>query len=87
MDIDLRYRPEFIRLYNKLESDLKEEIKEKIALFRKTDNHKLLKVHKLHGKFRGCYSFSVNYRFRIVFEYINKKIVALMTVGDHDVYK
>lgn len=87
MSINLRYRPEFIRLYNKLECSLQDEIKEKIVLFKDLENHRSLKVHKLHGRFRDCYSFSVNYKFRIVFEYLNKTTASLMTVGDHDMYK
>jgi len=86
MDIDIVYRPIFVRLYNKLEFSLQEEIKEKIALFRKPKNYKSLKVHKLHGKMHGCYSFSVNYKYRIVFEYMNRKTVALLSVGNHNVY-
>lgn len=87
MDIELLYRPEFIRLYNKLEPDLQREAKEKIALFKKQINNPALKVHKLHGRLRGRFSFSVNYKYRIIFEYLDKKTVALMSIGSHDVYK
>lgn len=85
--MEILFRPEFIRLYNKLEHTLQIEIKEKIGLFKNVSNHKNLKVHKLHGRLKNRYSFSINYRYRIVFEYINKKTVALLSVGDHDIYK
>lgn len=81
------YAPEFVRLYEKLDPALKEEVKEKIVLFKDRSNHKTLKVHKLHGRLRGRQSFSVNYKFRIVFEYISKDVAVLKTIGDHDVYK
>lgn len=87
MDITVKYTPEFLRLYSKLEVALQEEVKEKIILFKNRGNHKLLKVHKLHGRLGDRYSFSVNYKFRIAFRYTDKKTAALMTVGDHDIYK
>ena len=63
------------------------EITEKITEFRDPKNHKRLKVHKLHGRMKSKYSFSVDYKNRIVFEYLNKKSVVLMDFGDHDVYQ
>lgn len=60
---------------------------EKIELFSDEDNHKMLKVHKLNGRLRGCYAFSVNYHIRIVFEYIGKPRRAyLLAIGDHAIY-
>lgn len=86
MILKIVYRPQFLRLYSKLENKLQEEVKEKIELLRNTDNHSKLKVHKLHGYLRGNYSFSINYRFRILFEYNDKNTVALLVIGDHDIY-
>ena len=85
--LEINYKPSFICSYNEAEVSLREEIKEKITLFRNKINHKNLKVHKLHGNLKDCYSFSVNYKTRIVFEYLSKKEVALLAVGDHDLYK
>ncbi len=85
--LEINYKPSFISLYEEAEVSLRVEIKEKIALFRNKNNHKSLKVHKLHGKLKTCYSFSVNYKIRIVFEYLSKNEVALLALGDHDLYK
>jgi plasmid maintenance system killer protein len=87
MDIIVKITPEFLRIYNKLEISLQEEIREKIDFFKVRSNHKTLKVHKLHGRLNDRYSFSVNYKFRIIFKYLDKKIVALLSVGDHEIYK
>ena len=87
MSITILYRPEFIRYYRGLQVDLKKEIREAIELFNEPQNHKQLKVHKLHGKMKDRYSFSVNYRYRIVFRFEGKNIAALLTVGDHDIYQ
>lgn len=82
----VRFKPTFIRQFNAFDSRLQEEVKEKIEWFGNIKNHKQLKVHKLKGPLLGRYSFSVNYKFRIVFIYESKKSVILLSVGDHDVY-
>lgn len=76
----------FLRKISKLDDALQEEALEKINLLKKIENHKLLRVHKLHGPLTGAYSFSVNYKMRIVFEYISKDEVALLSIGDHTIY-
>ena len=85
--IRVYYKPTFIRQFNLLEEDLKEEVIEKIELFKNRKNHKRLKVHKLKGRLIGRYSFSVNYKIRIVFNYLKKDEVVLLVIGDHEVYK
>lgn len=81
------YTPSFVRQFKHLDDALKQEVREKIALFQKNPRHQSLKTHKLKGRLIGQYSFSVNYRYRIVFCYDKSDVVALFEVGDHDVYK
>lgn len=76
----------FLKRLNKYEEDFQEEVLEKIEEFKDLENHKKLRVHKLHGGFSHFYSFSINYKTRIVFEYISKTEVALLSIGDHDIY-
>lgn len=85
--INVVYKPTFVRSLGKFEPELQEEVFEKIELFKKRSNHKALKVHKLKGGLMGRYSFSVNYKVRIVFRYLSKDEAVLLIVGDHDVYK
>ncbi len=88
--IKINYSPKFLKIYKKIkEEDLKKEIKTKIDLFKKEKNHKSLEVHKLKKAKRETYSFSVNYKDRILFRYLskNKKEVVLLVFGDHEVYK
>jgi plasmid maintenance system killer protein len=85
--IEIKFKPNFVRQFNKLEEELKSEILEKISLFKKIKNHKTLKVHKLKGKLKNRYSFSVNYKYRIVFIYENKNEAIFLAIGDHQVYK
>lgn len=85
--MEIAFASKFLRQMADLEDKLQEEVYEKIGLFKDRRNHKALKVHKLHGRLQGRYSFSVNYRFRIVFEYEDKDTAVLLTVGDHQVYE
>jgi mRNA-degrading endonuclease RelE of RelBE toxin-antitoxin system len=85
--LELIYAPSFIRELKKLEKDLRDEVLEKLELFKNPSNHKQLKVHKLKGYLKNSYSFSVNYSFRIVFSYASKKSVNVLAIGDHGIYK
>lgn len=84
--MDVAFAPSFIREYKKLPKDLQAEIKDKITVFQSDPHHPFLKTHKLKGKLAGRYSFSVNYKYRIVFVYLSPKEAVFLTVGDHEVY-
>ena len=85
--IGISFKPSFVRQAKRLEQALFQELVEKIELLKHEKNHNILKVHKLHGALSDCYSFSVNYKIRVVFQYETTSEIVLLTVGDHDVYK
>ena len=85
--LTISYKPTFVRQYSKLVPELQAEVKRAIALFAKNPRHPSLRVHKLKGKLKQFFSFSVNYQYRIVFMYESKKNATLLAVGDHDVYR
>ncbi len=80
-------KPSFVNTLSKVDAELRQEIYEKIELLRHKNNHKKLKVHKLHGKLSKYWSFSVNYRVRIIFIFKSNNVISLMDIGDHDVYR
>ena len=84
--LNVYFKASFIRKMNALPKALQEDALDKIGQLKSIKNHQLLKVHKLHGPLAGLFSFSVNYKTRIVFERISKNEVALLSVGDHDIY-
>jgi mRNA-degrading endonuclease YafQ of YafQ-DinJ toxin-antitoxin module len=84
--VKVSFKPTFIRQFKRLELGLQQEANEKIELLKDNRNFVQLKVHKLHGRLAGRYSFYVNYKTRIVFSYLSKNEVALLAVGDHAVY-
>jgi len=83
----IAYKAIFIRQFDDLPIDLQSEVLEKIGLLKIAQNHQQLKVHKLHGSLRDRYSFSVNYKIRIVFRYLSKNEIVLLVIGDHDIYR
>ena len=80
------FKPTFIRQFKRLDPGLQQEVNEKIEFFKDGQNLTQLRIHKLHGRLAGRYSFSVNYKTRIVFCYLSKKEVALLAIGDHAIY-
>ncbi len=85
--MNIAYTPQFLRMLRKLERSLQEEAVEKIELFENDPTHSQLKTHKLKGKLKNRYSFSVNYQTRIIYMHLSKSDVAFLAIGDNDVYK
>jgi addiction module RelE/StbE family toxin len=80
------YQKTFFRQLRKLPKELQEEVYEKIELFENDHNSPILKTHKLHGKMKRFWAFSINYSYRIVFE-IQKDEALFLEIGNHDIYK
>lgn len=87
--MEVAYSPTFVRKFKSLPSELQSETIERIKQFQNPRSHASLKVHKLKGRLNDRYSFSVNYRTRIVFRYIETKprTAYLLAIGDHRVYE
>ena len=83
----ITYKPTFVKSFKKLETSLQEEAFDKIELFKNESNHQQLKVHKLKGRLKDYYSFSINYKYRIVFLYSGPDEADFKDISSHDVYK
>lgn len=46
-----------------------------------------LRTHKLKGKLEKCMAFILRDGYRVLFEFVEKDIVNLLTVGPHDNYR
>lgn len=84
------YSSKFIRSYKKLPDEVKKSAEEKEKIFRQNPFDLRLKTHKLHGKFRGkiekYWSFSVGYKYRIVFRFTDKNTARFYLIGTHRIY-
>jgi mRNA-degrading endonuclease YafQ of YafQ-DinJ toxin-antitoxin module len=84
--MEIYYTPNFTRASHKLLGEMKIKAEEAINIFRADIDDPRLRLHKLHGRFRNCWAFSVDYKYRIIFRYGKDDEVILITVGDHDIY-
>ncbi|MFA5831083.1 MAG: type II toxin-antitoxin system mRNA interferase toxin, RelE/StbE family [Candidatus Paceibacterota bacterium] len=80
------YSPKFAREYKKLSDEVKSVAEAKEEIFRKYPFDPRLKTHKLTGEFEGFLSFSINYSYRIIFDFADKNTVRFYRIGTHDIY-
>ena len=73
MPVAIIYAPEFKRDYKKLSDVLRIAVKERSALFQENPFHPLLRTHKLTGALSGVWSYSIDFRIRILFEFIGNQ--------------
>jgi len=81
------YSPQFFHEYRQLPIGVKENAEKKEKIFRQNPLDKRLKTHKLKGKFADFWAFSVDFRYRIIFNFQNGKDVRFYVIGDHAVYR
>jgi len=81
------YSGKFAREYKKLPKAVKIEAEKKEQIFRKNIFDKRLDTHKLHGRLKNFWSFSIGRGHRIIFEFAEKDIVYFHSVGNHDIYQ
>lgn len=80
------YTSKFEREYKSLSLDVKKAIEEKETIFKRNPFEQSLNTHKLKGKLKEYWSWSVDYKYRIIFYLKNKKEAWFLSVGDHDIY-
>ncbi len=81
------YTPQFVKNYKKLPPDIKNKATKKEQVFFGNPYHSSLKTHKLLGKYKNYWSFSVDYHYRIVFKFVSSKEVTFLDIGTYRVYK
>lgn len=81
------YSSRFERSLKSLPVQEKEIIAEREKLFRANCFDPRLKTHKLKGKYKEYWSFSLTYSHRVLFEFISEDVVAFIDVGDHSIYQ
>ncbi len=80
------YSSKFAREYKKLPLNVKESAEKKEDVFRQNPFDPRLKTHRLAGKLKRFWSFSVDHKLRIVFEIVDEKTVWFHSVGTHQIY-
>jgi|TARA_Y100000031_G_scaffold77498_1_gene85381 mRNA-degrading endonuclease YafQ of YafQ-DinJ toxin-antitoxin module len=83
----IRYSTHFQRAFKKLPPDLKPQIREREVLFKNNCFDPRLDTHKLTGKLKNFWSFSITYKHRILFAFEGEGEVGFIDVGDHSIYR
>lgn len=85
--MEIIYTPKFARSYKKLSQEIKQRAEQKELLFRKNPFAPSLRTHKLTGRLEGLFAFSIDYAYRIIFEFGEKDTIYFHAVGDHSIYE
>jgi len=85
--IAIRVSSKFERQYKKLSNNIKNVAKNKERIFRINPFDPRLDTHKLHGKDKDMWSFSVTRSYRIKFIFLAKVSILFLEIGTHDIYK
>lgn len=85
--MNLIYTSKFAGEYRKLPDEIKAIAKKRIAIFIKAPRDPQLKTHKLRGRLKDFWSFSIDHRYRIIFEFGEEATVYFHSAGDHSIYE
>ena len=83
----IRYTPKFERSYKKLSLEEKLFAEKREKIFRKNAFDPRLKTHKLKGKLKNRWSFSLTYSQRVLFNFFQNDEVIFYDIGDHQIYQ
>ena len=75
--------PRFDRSYKKLPVDIKNKAKAREVIFKYNPFDARLSTHKLHGKRKDEWAYSVDYSYRIVFIFLEDNKILYLDIGTH----
>ena len=70
----------------KLPTLIIERVVMRTIVFKENPFHPRLNTHKLHGKLKDQWSFSIDGRYRILFEFDGSDVIFL-DAGNHELYQ
>lgn len=83
----IEYSSNFVKQFKKLAPQIQKQTIEAEKLFKKDPFIKRLKTHKLSGRLVGLWAFSINYKYRIIFEFLSKGKILFYKIGSHEIYR
>lgn len=66
---------------------VKKTFLEKESLFLTDPFHSSLETHKLHGKYKNYWAFTVIGQYRVMFRFMDSSDVGFINIGTHEIYK
>ncbi|WP_206602513.1 type II toxin-antitoxin system mRNA interferase toxin, RelE/StbE family [Cyanobacterium aponinum] len=64
--------------------NLEQKFRNKLEIFKNNPFDSRLKTHKLSGKLKDLWSFSIEYDQRVVFYFIDLDQIVFIDIGNHD---
>lgn len=83
----IRVTSKFKKSFKRLPRNVKDRAKEKEKIFRINPFDPRLDTHKLHGKYKHYWAFTLIGQYRVMFAFIKQDIVDFINVGTHEIYK
>ena len=87
INFTIYYSPTFYKQYKRLPDLVKIFAHKKEYIFKQNPFDPRLHTHKLQGQLAGFWSFSINYHYRIIFEFVNASAVQFHSIGTHEIYE
>ncbi|MCL6635154.1 MAG: type II toxin-antitoxin system YafQ family toxin [Peptococcaceae bacterium] len=63
---------------------MKKKFVETIGIFVEDPFHPALRTHKLSGRLKGLWAFSIDYDCRVIFMFLDDGSALLIDIGTHD---
>jgi mRNA-degrading endonuclease YafQ of YafQ-DinJ toxin-antitoxin module len=76
----------FERSFGKLPQEIKDKAVRADVIFRSDAFDPRLSSHKLKGKLKGLWAYSVDSRHRILFDFIDHDAALYLDIGTHEIY-
>ena len=73
----------FVKQYKKLPAHVQKQFIDRLKLYIEDENHSLLNVHSLQGKYKGLWSFNVSSDIRVIFDSAEENVTILVAIGSH----
>ena len=79
------YTPKFVKTYKKIPIKIRLLAVKKEKIFLANPHDPRLNTHSLTGDLDGSWSFSVNYQYRVVFNFLENNDILFLVIGTHDI--
>ena len=77
----------FLKSLKRLPWRIQEKIAERHDIFTQNPFDPRLDTHKLHGRFKEFWAYSVDHRYRVIFIFKNPHTVIYYDTGLHPIYR
>lgn len=83
----IHYSSCFEKAFKKLPKQQQKIAVSKERIFRDNAIDLRLKTHRLHGRLKDHWSFSISHKYRILFVFVKSDEVLFLDVGGHAIYQ